>query len=103
MRPKTETANKISNKTLLPIAYADRPFRTKGEGGNPLAGNRVCQTLLSDLKARLESRFGYATAERLLNPLVGAEQLLNLLVGAERMRNPLAALPGEGILGMMGE
>jgi hypothetical protein len=54
--------------------------------------SRVCQPPFSYLKARTEGSVGYAGAERILNPLVGAaaERTLNPLAGVEWTLNPLA-------------
>jgi uncharacterized protein YaiE (UPF0345 family) len=41
------------------------------------------------VKAEAENSFGYATAERMGNPLAGAERLRNPLAGAERLLKPL--------------
>jgi hypothetical protein len=42
---QTINYEKIRDKVKLPFAYAKRPFRIEGEGGNPLAGGNSAPLL----------------------------------------------------------
>jgi hypothetical protein len=55
-----------------PTGGCRRGAHEKPTGGRWWAASRVCQSLLSDPKARSKALFGYAGAERMRNPLVGA-------------------------------